>query len=83
MVMITRGCGSSSSTDVEPINKRMHEFITFDIMWGIFDATYVIFGSFNEGIMEILYERLGVACAEIMVGQLGARTLTFREFKAC
>ena len=33
--------------------------------------------------MELLDESIGAFRAEIMVGQLGAQTPSFREFKAC
>mgnify|MGYP001550121524 CR=1 FL=1 len=46
------------------------------------DQTPVIFGTVKEGILEILGERLGAFRTELMA-MLGARTLTFREFRAC
>ena len=56
MVMITRGglgsgsgSRSGSSSGVEPIDERLHELITTDVIRGILDATQVIFGTVKEG----------------------------------
>ena len=47
------------------------------------DATLVMFGTIKEGIMKLMDERLKAFRVEIVVGQLGAQTPSFREFKAC
>ena len=55
-MVTTRGgaCGSGFGFGAEPIDKRLHEFITLDITHGIIEATVVIFGTIKEGIMELL-----------------------------
>lgn len=77
------GFGSGSSAAVEPINERIHEFITSEIMHGILDMTLVMFGTIKEWIMELLAERLGALHAEMAACQFGSRTLSFQDFKAC
>ena len=42
----------------------------------------MIFGSVKEGILQVLDERLSSFCYEMMA-IVGARSLTFREFRAC
>ena len=61
MVLITRDSSfdSSSGADVEPIDERMRGFIMSEITCSIFDVTHVMFGTINEGIMEIVDELLG------------------------
>ena len=60
----------------------MREFISSEITFNIIDQTPVIFGRVKEGILEILDERLGTFRTE-MAAMVGARTMTFREFRAC
>ena len=50
---------------------------------GILDATLVIFRTVKEGMMDIMEERLMSFRAEIVAGQVGARTPSFQEFMAC
>lgn len=87
MVASTRGggygSGFGSGFSVEPIDKRIREFITYEITRGILDATPMIFSTIKEGIMEPSDDRVGAFRTEIIVGQLGAQVLSFREFKAC
>ena len=75
MVMSTRGGGSSFGlglgSGVEPIDGRIHEFVSFVITRGILDVTPVTFGTIQEGIMELLDERLGDFLIEIADGQTG------------
>lgn len=66
------GSGSSSDTDVEPINERIRKFITFEITPDILDMTSLMFGAIKEGIIEILDECLGAFRVEIVVGHFGA-----------
>lgn len=58
MVVSTRGedsgSGSSSGFGAEPINERIHEFITSKITHGTLDTTYVMFGTKKERVMELL-----------------------------
>ena len=81
----TRGgaYGSGSDAGAASIDERLRKFITYEITHGIMESTPVIFDTIKEGIMELLDERLGALRAEIALGQLGARTPSFREFKAC
>ena len=82
-VMSTRGGGSGSGLGdgTEPIDKRMRELISFEIRDSL-EQSHVIFNTVNEGIMEILDERLGAFCTDIMV-IMGSLTLSFQEFRAC
>ena len=89
MVMITRQGGSSgegtcsgSGSGVEPIDERMCEFITSEVTHDILEQTPVTFSTINERIMEILDELLGMFRSEILA-DVGGRTLTYREFRAC
>ena len=75
------GAGSGDTADV--IDKRLRELIAVEVTRGILDATPVIFRTVKEGIMDLMEERLRLFRAEIAVGQIGARTPSFREFKAC
>ena len=50
-------------------------------MRNILDQTPVIFGTLNEGILELLDERLSAFCTEVAV-MMGSCMLTFREFRA-
>lgn len=77
------GLGLSSGSGLEPIDERIHKFITSEITSGIIDVNPMVFGTIKEGIMGLLDERLGDFWAEIAAVQLGAWTLSFREFKAC
>ena len=85
----TEGSGSGSISRVGPgnttnvIDERLHELIAAKVTKGILNATPVIFGTFNEGMMEIMEERLRAFRAEIYTGQVGDQTPSFREFKAC
>ena len=77
------GLGSGSGFGAEPIDERLHELIEAEVTRGILDATPVIFGTVKEGIIEIMEEQLRSFRAEIVAGQIGTRTPSFREFKAC
>ena len=57
----------------------MLEFISSEINPGILEHTPVIFGSFKEGILEVLDSHIGAFRAEIVAGKLGAHP----EPKAC
>lgn len=85
-MVATRGSGSSSGsgsgTNVEPIDERIHKFITYEITRAILDATRVMFSTFKEGIIEILDEQPGAFHEEIVASQVGSRILAFQEFKA-
>lgn len=76
------GSGSSSCFGTKPINERMY-FITSEISHGIMEATPVIFSTIKEGIIELYNKHIEDFRVDIMVGQLGAPTISFREFKAC
>ena len=72
LIMVsTRGgaFGSGSGDGDEPIDERLYEFITSEITHGIMEATTMIFGTINEGIMELLDERIRVLRGEIALGQ--------------
>ena len=75
--------GSGSRSGAKPMDKRIHKYIKSQITRGISDATHVMFGTIKEEIMELLNERLRDFRPKITAGQLGDRTLTFWEFKAC
>ena len=77
------GSRSGSGDGTKPIDERLHELIAVDLTRVILDATPVIFGTVKEGMMEIMEERLREFIAEIFVGQVGARTPSLWEFKAC
>ena len=74
--------GSGSGLGIEQLKERMREIVSAEITCDILDQTPMIFGTVKEGILEILDERLGAFCIELMA-MLEARTLTFREFRAC
>ena len=57
------GSGSSVASGVDPIDKRIHEFVLFKITRGILDATHVMFGTIKEGIMKLLDEHIGAFLA--------------------
>ena len=59
----------------------MREFISSDIIRNILEQTLMIFGTVKEDILEILDERLGTFCYEMMA-MVGDLSLTFREFRA-
>lgn len=73
--------GSGSGSGAEQLEERMRELISAKVTRNILAKTPVIFGTVKEGILEILDERLG-AFRTKMMALLGARTLTFREFRA-
>ena len=52
-MVTTRGGGfdSGSGSGAEPIDERMQEFITSEVIHGIMEATSVIFGTIKEGII--------------------------------
>ena len=60
MEMRTHGGGSGSGlgAGTKPIDERMREFLSSEIGCDILEQTPVIFGLVEEGIMEILDERL-------------------------
>ena len=84
MVATRGGSGSSSSLGFgsRQLDQQMREFISSMINRNILEHTPVIFGTIKEGIMEVLEERLGSIHFE-MVALVGARTLTFRDFRPC
>ena len=57
-MVVTRGGGSGSCSGLEPIDERLCELIVAAINLGIFDGTAVMFGTINEGIMDLMDERL-------------------------
>ena len=77
------GSGAGSGGPTDGIDERLRELIAAEVTRGILDATPVIFGTVKEGMMEIMEERLRAFRADISAGQGGARTPSFREFKAC
>ena len=82
--MITRGGSrSSSGSGAEPVDERLCKFISAEVTHGILDATPVLFDTIKEGILKLMNERHKTFRAEIVVGQIGARAPSFREFKAC
>ena len=92
MVVTRHGAGGSRSgsgsesglgDDTELIDERLGKLIAAEVTRDIRDATLVIFGTIKEGIMEIMEEQLRSFRAEIVAGQVGAQTPSFREFKAC
>ena len=70
MVVSTRGKGSGlgygSGSGDEAIGKRMRNFITSEITHGTLDETPMMFGTFKEGIMELLDDHLWAFCTEIV-----------------
>lgn len=54
-----RAFGFGSGSGVEAINERLHGFITSEITRGIMKATSIIFGTINDGMMELLKNHLG------------------------
>ena len=61
----------------------MREFIPAEVTHSILDATLVMFGTIKEGIIELMDERLRYFRVDIVAGQIGARTASLREYKAC
>ena len=61
------GSGFGSGSCVEPIDERVCKFIMFEITRGILDATPVMFGTINEGIIELLVGLLGAFRVEIAI----------------
>ena len=76
------GEGSGSGSGAEQLEERMRELISAEVTRNILDHTPLIFGTVKEVILEILDERLGAYRTEMMA-LMGARTLTFRESRAC
>ncbi|XP_023742111.3 receptor-like protein EIX2 [Lactuca sativa] len=76
------GEGSGSGSGAEQFGEQMKEFISVEVMRSILDQTLVIFGSVKEGVLELMDEKLGAFRTEI-IAMMGARTLKFREFRAC
>ena len=70
-----------SSRILWELDDQMWEFISSEITRSILKQNPVIFGTVKEGIMEVLEERLG-SFRSGMVAMMGARTLTFLEFRA-
>lgn len=56
--MTRRGASvSSSGSGAKPIDVGVREFIAYEIMQGILDATPMLFKLIKEGIVELLEER--------------------------
>lgn len=86
--MITRGGSRSAFTlclglGVEPIDESLYEFISAEDTGGILHATPVLFGTIKDGIMELVDEGHKPFRDEIAMSQVGARTFSCRELKAC
>ena len=47
---------SRTCVGAEPIDERIYEYVSSEIIRGILDANPVMFGPINEGIMELLDE---------------------------
>ena len=77
------GSGAGSGDIIDIIDERLRELVAAEVTRGILDVTLVIFGTAKEGIMEIMEQRLGSFRVEMTMGQIGARTPSFRESKAC
>ena len=60
----------------------MWEVISSEIPRIVLEKILVIFGSVKEEFWEILDECFGAFCAEVM-SIFEARTLSFRELRAC
>ena len=59
------GEGSGSGSGDERIHEKTREFLSSEITRIILEQTPVIFGSINEGILELMDERLGTFRAEV------------------
>lgn len=88
MVMTCGGAGGSrsgsgSSSGTEHIYEGLREFIASDIMHGILDVSFVMFGTIKEGIVEMIEECFRAYGVEIFVGHYGAHTLSFKDIRGC
>ena len=70
--------GSGLCSGVGQLDNQMREFISSEIKRSILEQTPMIFGSFKEGILEILDERLSAFRAGI-VALFRTHSLTFKE----
>ena len=74
--------GLGSGFGVGFMDDQMQEFISSEITQSIHEYTPMFFYTITEGIMVILDDHLGTFLSE-MVEMMGARTLTFCEFREC
>lgn len=69
MVMSIHGEGYGSCYGlnfVEPIDEKIHKFVSSEITRRILYATPMMFSTIEEGIMEMLDELIGAFCAWIL-----------------
>ena len=63
------GSGFGLGSGTKLIDEGFHKFITSNIMRGILDATAVMFGTINEGIVEMMEEHFRTFRDEMSGGQ--------------
>ena len=76
------GEGLGSESRAGQLDEQAREFILSNITRCILDQTLLIFISVKEGISKVLEEQLSLFRSEMMA-IAGARSLIFRDFRAC
>lgn len=77
------GSSSGSSFGSESRDTELCEFISVEVSSVLLEDMPDLFGMFKERLIEMMDNHIRTLLTELVAGQFGAHTLTFRDCRVC